>query len=58
MLGKEIFFLISVIVFSTFIPQTFAEEKLESIILEINKDEYHLGEQITIMGIVTEKKMT
>ena len=51
-LGKEILFLISIVVFSAFAPQVHAEENSKPIILEINKEEYHLGEQITIMGIM------
>ena len=57
MLGKGIMFLISIIMIVSFVPGIYAEENSELIFIEIDKEEYHLGDELTILGIVIEKKM-
>ena len=57
MLGKGIFFLISIIVLGVFLSDASAEENSELIILEIDKNEYNPGDKLTIFGTVLEKKM-
>ena len=57
MLGKGIMFLISIIMLASFVPGIYAEENSELIIVETDKEEYHSGDELTILGAVIEKKM-
>ena len=57
MLGKGIFFLLSIVMFGAFIPSVFANENSEIIILEVDKDEYNVGDSLTVSGMILEKKM-